>query len=129
MLSRYSARSLKVIPHPDYNYTVKGVKIVDNTIKTAGSAVRLTDVSGIFIGSNDISYDYDRYNYSMDLIWLSESSQVTVTKNKLTGTKQNSVYISGGSGNEVSSNTIKSQACREFMFQAVLIKIPYQAIL
>lgn len=43
----------------------------------------------------------------MDLIWLSESSQVTVTKNKLTGTKQNSVYISGGSGNEVSSNTIK----------------------
>lgn len=83
------------------------MKIVDNTIKTAGSAVRLTDVSGIFIGSNDISYDYDRYNYSMDLIWLSESSQVTVTKNKLTGTKQNSVYISGGSGNEVSSNTIK----------------------
>lgn len=52
------------------------MKIVDNTIKTAGSAVRLTDVSGIFIGSNDISYDYDRYNYSMDLIWLSESSQV-----------------------------------------------------
>ena len=83
------------------------MKIVDNIIKTAGSAVRLTDVSGIFIGSNDISYDYDRYNYSMDLIWLSESSQVTVTKNKLTGTKQNSVYISGGSGNEVSSNTIK----------------------
>ena len=97
----------KSYSHPDYNYTVKGVKIVDNTIKTAGSAVRLTDVSGIFIGSNDISYDYDRYNYSMDLIWLSESSQVTVTKNKLTGTKQNSVYISGGSGNEVSSNTIK----------------------
>ena len=97
----------KSYSHPDYNYTVKGVKIIDNTIKTAGSAVRLTDVSGIFIGSNDISYDYDRYNYSMDLIWLSESSQVTVTKNKLTGTKQNSVYISGGSGNEVSSNTIK----------------------
>lgn len=97
----------KSYSHPDYNYTVKGVKIVDNTIKTAGSAVRLTDVSGIFIGSNDISYDYDRYNYSMDLIWHSESSQVTVTKNKLTGTKQNSVYISGGSGNEVSSNTIK----------------------
>ena len=93
--------------HPDHNYTVKGVKIIDNTIKTAGSAVRLTDVSGIFIGSNDMSYDYDSYNYSMDLIWLSESSQVTVTKNKLTGTKQNAVYISGGSGNEISSNTIK----------------------
>ena len=65
----------------------------------------------------------------MDLIWLSESSQVTVTKNKLTGTKQNSVYISGGSGNEVAQIPLKSQACREFMFQAVLIKIPYQAIL
>lgn len=94
--------------HPDYNYTVKGVKITDNTIKTVGSAVRLTDVSGIFIGSNDISFDYDRYNYSMDLIWLSQSSQITVTKNTLTGTRQNSVYISGGSGNDVSSNTIKS---------------------
>ena len=97
--------------HPDYNYTIKGVKITGNTIKTVGNAVRLTDVSGIFIDSNEMSFNYDYYNRSdMDLISMVDASQITISKNTMTGTKQNSVYISGGSDNVISSNKISKPA-------------------
>lgn len=97
--------------HPDYNYTVKGVKITDNKITTVGSAVRLNDVSGIYIASNEMSFDYDKYNRSdMDLISMTDTSQITVTKNTLTGSYQNCVYVSGGSGSEISSNKMSKSS-------------------
>lgn len=104
-------RNLKGGYHPDYNYQIKGVKICDNTISTVGYGLELNDSSDILISSNRINFNYGRYyRNDCDLISVTDGSQVQISRNDISGTTQNAIYISGGSNNVVSSNKINKPA-------------------
>ena len=92
---------------PNYNFAVRGVKIIGNTICSAGSAIAMVDSSGVFIDSNDITFNSeDKHLSSADTISISGSSDVTVTKNKLAGGIGSGIAVSGGKGNIITSNTL-----------------------
>lgn len=96
---------------PDYNFAVRGVKITGNTINAAGAAIAMADVSGIFIDSNDLSFnDEDKHLTDVDNIIAYAGADMTISNNKISGGQGSGIKLQDGSGDVISGNTIGGSA-------------------
>lgn len=91
----------------DYDYKVEGVKITDNKITTAGSAIVLSDTNGIQVKSNTVKCDSSGYYQESDLVIVRNSTDTSVQSNKVNDGFQSGIYV----GDSSSKVTVKDNTC------------------
>ena len=95
--------------YPEFDYKVEGVKVSENKIKTAGSAIILNDTNGVQVNSNTTAFDNSGSVSSANLIDVRASSECSLTGNKVSGGDYSGIYVGGCSGVEVQGNVCASQ--------------------
>ncbi|MBQ9541652.1 MAG: right-handed parallel beta-helix repeat-containing protein [Ruminococcus sp.] len=97
---------------PDHDYKVEGVLIDSNNITTAGTALQMTDATGVIVNSNVLGTVTDGSIYENNLMNVKYSTDVSVKNNSLIGSNGHSIAVVGGSANSVTSNNcMNSAAC------------------
>ncbi|WP_295126405.1 right-handed parallel beta-helix repeat-containing protein [Ruminococcus sp.] len=92
---------------PDHDYKVEGVLIESNNITTAGSAIQMTDASGVLVNANTLGTPAEGEIYENSLLNVKYSADVSVKNNNLMGSNSHSISITGGTGGVISGNTCK----------------------
>ena len=95
---------------PDHDYKVEGVLIESNNITTAGTALQMTDASGVIVNSNVLGTAADGDFYENNLINVKYSNEVTVKNNSMIGSNYHSIAVVGGAGNVLESNNCMNSA-------------------
>lgn len=86
---------------PVANYYISGVTVTDNTITTAGHGIHMVDArecpvsNNKIVGKNFSSKDTNEGKYD-GIFVATESKNVTVTNNKISGMSRNGIFVQEG---------------------------------